>query len=414
MRLATVSGLDEGAVLRWMFLSLALHDIGKFSPAFQANFQAKEPNLFAELFGADGWRGADTGHDLDGRLLWNRRLMKREDVLAAFAAPGAGRPHHRREAVGAWAESAICHHGRPREIRVDHQLADRFMADHLEVVDNFVETILGQAQKIGRAAEVPPPDQRATSWLVAGIAVLADGIGSNQSWFPYRAPDDPADVSAYWRDWAVPRAARAVREAGVMAAAPAVSIHISDLLPKEAVTPSPLQKAVCEVPLGGGPQLFVIEDQTGAGKTEAALALAGRLIAAGRAEGLFVALPTMATANAMYGRYAGREPPLYKRLFAADAEPSIVLAHSRRDLVLRGFNLTGRAENDYGDGTETASAACCLQSPARITWPTYWRCLKNTVIVSCRSMILRPVKSTGPLVHDDPVTPDVALEGLTE
>ena len=26
----------------------------------------------------------------------------------------------------------------------------------------------------------------------------------------------------------------------------------------------------------------------------------------------------------------------------------------------------------------------------------------------------RPNKSVGPLMHDDPVTPDVALEGLTE
>ena len=61
----------------------------------------------------------------------------------------------------------------------------------------------------------------------------------------------------------------------------------------------------------------------------------------------------------MYGRYASREPPLYMRLFAADAEPSIVLAHSRRDLVLRGIGLEGRAEEgDYDHETETASAAC--------------------------------------------------------
>ncbi len=223
-------------------------------------------------------------------------------------------------------------------------LADRFKVDHLAVVDDFAATILDLAHAIGRAADVPPHDQRTTSWLVAGVAVLADWIGSNQGWFPYRSPGDFADVTVYWRDWAVPRAARAVREAGVVPAAPSVSISLADLLPEEAVTPSPLQKAACKVPLGEGPQLFVIEDQTGAGKTEAALALAGRLIAAGKAEGLFTALPTMATANAMYGRYASREPPLYKRLFAADAEPSIVLAHSRRDLVLRGIGLEGRAE----------------------------------------------------------------------
>jgi CRISPR-associated endonuclease/helicase Cas3 len=40
---------------------------------------------------------------------------------------------------------------------------------------------------------------------------------------------------------------------------------------------------------------------TGAGKTEAAMMLAHRLMAAGLADGFFIAL-TMATANAMYGR----------------------------------------------------------------------------------------------------------------
>lgn len=50
-----------------------------------------------------------------------------------------------------------------------------------------------------------------------------------------------------------------------------------------------------------GPQLFILEDVTGAGKTEAALITAHRLIAAGKLRGCF-GLPTMATANAMYDR----------------------------------------------------------------------------------------------------------------
>jgi CRISPR-associated endonuclease/helicase Cas3 len=354
-RLVAVAGLGEAEVFRWIFLALALHDVGKFAPTFQA----KQMQLFVGLFGTEGWRGTETSHDQDGRVLWDTHLKKRGDVLGTFAAPGAGRPHHRREAVSVWAESAICHHGRPREIKREHLLGDRFQADHLATVDEFVAAILGLAQEIGRAADAPPIDQRVTSWLVAGIAVLADWIGSNQAWFPYRGPGDFPDLVTYWHDWARSRAAQALGEAGIIAAAPSISIRLCDLLPEDAVMPSPLQSAVCDVLVGEGPQLFVIEDQTGSGKTEAALALAGRLIAAGRAEGLFVALPTMATANAMYARYAGREPPLYKRLFAAGAEPSIVLAHSRRDLALRGIGLTGRAEEgDYDSETETASTAC--------------------------------------------------------
>ena len=43
--------------------------------------------------------------------------------------------------------------------------------------------------------------------------------------------------------------------------------------------------------------LYLIEDQTGSGKTEAALDLAARLISSGHANGLYGALPTMALAD---------------------------------------------------------------------------------------------------------------------
>ncbi len=82
-----------------------------------------------------------------------------------------------------------------------------------------------------------------------------------------------------------------------------------------------------------GPQLFILEDVTGAGKTEAALILTHRLMSAGKAQGLFFGLPTMATANAMFDRLAQSWLALYQ----SDARPSLVLAHSARGLM-EGFN----------------------------------------------------------------------------
>ena len=58
------------------------------------------------------------------------------------------------------------------------------------------------------------------------------------------------------------------------------------------------------LPLHHGPQLFILEDVTGSGKTEAAVILAHRLMKEGHGTGLFIALPTMATSNAMYERLA--------------------------------------------------------------------------------------------------------------
>ena len=63
-----------------------------------------------------------------------------------------------------------------------------------------------------------------------------------------------------------------------------------------------MQRLSEKLTLGTGPQLILIEDATGSGKTEAALLLAARMIETGLGEGVYFALPTMATANAMHKR----------------------------------------------------------------------------------------------------------------
>ncbi len=87
-----------------------------------------------------------------------------------------------------------------------------------------------------------------------------------------------------------------------------------------------MQAAVAGVALPDGPCLALIEDATGAGKTEAATILAHRMIAAGKAGGLFFALPTMATSEAMFSRMR----PMLRRLF--DGQPSLALLHGKRAL----------------------------------------------------------------------------------
>ena len=131
--------------------------------------------------------------------------------------------------------------------------------------------------------------------------------------------------------------------------------------PASPVQPSPMQRWAQAVELSDAPTLFVIEDETGSGKTEAAVMLAHRLMAAGRAQGIYVALPTMATADAMFERLAA----VYRKLFG-DQQPSIALAHGARDMhkgfreaVLRG----GRPERAYSSHADepsetTASSAC--------------------------------------------------------
>jgi CRISPR-associated endonuclease/helicase Cas3 len=161
------------------------------------------------------------------------------------------------------------------------------------------------------------------SWWIAGLTVLADWLGSNQDFFPYC--DEPMRLQDYW-NIARQRARAALSKSGVLTRSAREALAFGQLFPSIA-TPSPLQRWACETEVSAHPQLFMLEDVTGAGKTEAAVMLAHRLIAAEAANGFFIGLPTMATANAMYGRIA----QVFAHLFANDA--SLALANGQRMLV---------------------------------------------------------------------------------
>ena len=163
------------------------------------------------------------------------------------------------------------------------------------------------------------------SWLIAGLTVVSDWIGSDSSIFRYH--QNPMPLEEYWQRYAVPRAKEAVARAGILPSAVAPFPGIASLLPENAV-PTPLQEAVADYELADGPYLFIIEDVTGSGKTEAALALTHRLMERESAEGIFMALPTMATANSMYRRFGKK----YRQLYSDGEHPSLLLAHSARDL----------------------------------------------------------------------------------
>jgi CRISPR-associated endonuclease/helicase Cas3 len=192
----------------------------------------------------------------------------------------------------------------------------------------------------------------ALSWWLSGLTVLADWIGSNERWFPYE--HNIASLAAYWPR-ACGAAGRAVAEAGL---GPVPPNPVRPKLHPDLATP--VQNFVANMNLGDPamPALIIIEDQTGSGKTEAALILAHRLMVEKQARGVFMALPTMATANALHDRLS----ETYRALFAPGSEPSLVLAHGKRNLVDRFTAAMASGAEPRGvageDADETASAQC--------------------------------------------------------
>lgn len=189
------------------------------------------------------------------------------------------------------------------------------------------------------------------SWWFAGVTVLADWLGSNTDFFPYRAQAE--DLRRY-REQAQDKARKALGKSGVLPVPVADGQTLHDFFPFIS-EPSPLQDWACRIPLPAGAQIHLLEDITGAGKTEAAIVLAYRLMAQGLADGFFIGLPTMASANAMYRRLT----LVYQKLFAGNA--SLVLAHGHKELVeefAKSVLPPDAPEHDSAQLDQTASARC--------------------------------------------------------
>jgi CRISPR-associated endonuclease/helicase Cas3 len=357
--LAHALGLeDDQLFLRWMTFFLALHDLGKLSESFQM----QRPDLFAQLHGSPTHRNRSERHDSLGFLFWSevlRDLLQQENWMGCDADQ---RTLQRfcRYGLGPWMSAVTGHHGKPPSLKSNRKLNDFFSSADQEAAlafcraardlllpDQTLVTLPSLRDFVRRSQHV--------SWWLAGIAVLADWVGSNQDFFSYTAPTVP--LPQYWST-AQDKAIRALRNAGILPSPVASSKSFRNLF-SHISSATPLQREVSQLPLSTGPQLFILEDVTGAGKTEAAMMLAHRLMSDNLGHGVYVGLPTMATANAMFTRMA----KVYQALFEEGAQPSIILAHSARDLsqqfrqaILPDMNAI---EVDYGQNEEDTAGARC-------------------------------------------------------
>ncbi len=251
------------------------------------------------------------------------------------------------------------HHGSPPKT-APINLSNHFTTQDEEAALQFVLSLCNQFLSESDAAFLADKafSQRLkfASWELAGIVVLADWLGSGR--LPDTYCQHEIGLNEYWQNHALPFAEQAVIRARLESSPVAPYAGTTYLFPL-IKTLTPLQQWATECGFYGTNQLFILEDVTGAGKTEAALTLAHRLMTDGLADGLYVALPTMATANAMYERLG----KAYRRLYTENALPSLVLAHGSRHLSdsFRKSLVLPEDQNSrrmYGCEEETAETFC--------------------------------------------------------
>ena len=303
---------------------LAIHDIGKFS----GRFQSVNPTLQSHLQGVVDCMPYSHHHTTMGMLAFMREVWPWARDENWFGIDPDEDPYDLEDLFLPWIRAVAGHHGKP--VTDNGTFSELFSRVDREAVGVFAracsDLFLLEApdEPIRYSTELQDAFTR-SSWLIAGLAVLSDWIGSDAEIFRYH--QDTMPLLDYWQRYAVPRARTAVDAAGVLSSAIAPFPGIASLLPEGAV-PTPLQEVAAGYELAEGPHLFIIEDVTGSGKTEAALVLTHRLMEHGSAEGVFIALPTMATANSMYQRFSEK----YRQLYQDGEHPSLLLAHSARSL----------------------------------------------------------------------------------
>ncbi|MFN3594334.1 MAG: CRISPR-associated helicase Cas3' [Thiobacillaceae bacterium] len=305
-----------------------LHDFGKCNVGFQAK---ADPNA-----------KHTAGHILEALALllelgdrWPRQwLALLEDIAQWFENDG--------QALQMLIAS-LSHHGRPVSIN-DYQNANIDRAklaalwssregyDLLAALDALAAAVRA-AFPGAFAGRTEPIDATPTlQQRFAGLLMLADWIGSDTQFFPFRrGPDEDR------RALATQAAKQALRAIGLI---PPAIRNPKPFVQAFGFAPTPLQKALAEsIPLDEDARLLLIESDTGSGKTEAALAWFFRLYAQGQVDGLYFALPTRVAARELYARVlkataaAFDEParpapvllavPGYVRLDGEDIQPAL-------------------------------------------------------------------------------------------
>ena len=327
-QLSRLSGIEETTLKPVLIFFLALHDLGKFSESFQYII----PDLLKKLQGKgeslkQPYSKKAFGHGSIGFLLWKEYIF--EQFLEQIAKKQVGDADDCMDLFKWFMEASNGHHGLPVKQGYkalidfysdsDTQAALEFVVDIIDLFSfkeifptNLVQGYDSLYEQLAKA-----------SWALTGFNVLCDWVGSGEI-FKYQSQGQ--SLLEYWDNTAIKTAEEAIKHTGIL---PCKSNHRLDPLGELLDLPensklTPLQALCWDIPLLDKPQLFIIEDQTGSGKTEASLILLNRMMAQGLANGFYLALPTMATADGIYPRVQ----KTFNNLYLPDVKPSLILSHS--------------------------------------------------------------------------------------
>lgn len=406
----------EKAMRGWLLFFVALHDYGKFD----LRFQRKVPLIWQVIspLAGQGLSLPTKADSLAYRHGESGLSWCKQDILALLGGVEQSDSLFLDEpaqwqAMKPWIEAVTGHHGhiRAAESVTESRLPLVTDARFAEADSTARHAWLLELEKLfllpaGLSLADNPP---APSPMLAGLCSVADWLASRCDESNSSFRQEQESLGEYFK-WKVTEDVRRVfAYSGIVGTARSFS-GIMSLLP-ESATPSPLQGRVERLPLAPG--LTIIEAPTGSGKTEAALAYAWRLLAAGLADSLIFALPTQATANAMLGRLE----KLAGKLF--EDSPNLLIAHGSARFNKAFAQLKRRGLEDEGEPDGWAQCGAWLaESRKRVFLGQIGVCTIDQALISVLPVKHRFVRGFGlgrsVLIVDEVHAYDAYMYGLLE
>lgn len=324
-----VSDVQGRALVRWL---AGTHDVGKASPDFAHQAEGAGAAWVLDRMRDVGLATTrpqrKIGHATVGQIAAHDWLVARYDTQVRAANTWScviGGHHGRNPAEGdiTYARS------NPTDVGVGAWVDVRY-----EILDTMVELTGPDLDlKSWTQRRLPVPAQT----LLTAIVVMADWIASNQDLFPYQ---DPRDAST--------RAASAYDQLDLPGPwTPPIPTDTLTLFQERfpslgAAEPHAIQDALLTSALTCGPgSLHIVEAKMGDGKTEAAFLAVEALCSRFGQGGMFMGLPTMATANPMFARTLD-----WLSTSLGSDGASVALAHGKAGLNERYTGLPQRTK--YG------------------------------------------------------------------
>lgn len=281
-RMAAVLGLEWDQASPWLLFLIACHDLGKACPGFQCKWK----NLSSLDVGRSP--NTDINHAFVSQIVLSAWLQEQ------------GWPEELAEMTG---DAVGCHHGeRAAPSTLNQLMGDRraigkagWDAVRREIMAALMEVIAPPA--IPTKESLSGPD----FMLLSGLTSFSDWIGSNEEWFTFGSPDNCQDLKGWFHE----RRTCAGRALDAIGWSRRTSLAKSSKSFRDVFgfAPRPLQEAVAEALAElKGPAILLLEAPMGEGKTEAAFFAHLELQRRFGHRGLYIALPTKATGNAMFNR----------------------------------------------------------------------------------------------------------------